>query len=178
LGFVDQTDIISSLKILKDNSVKRVAIIAPSIASQFSPASFPQIVTALKKIGFDFIVEAAHGADLVLQEESKELVKKGKLIYSCCPSFVNYISSNFPNLKSYISTTPSPTIAACDEFKNSNPNSKFIFISPCAAKKLEFKTHKGYIDTVLTFEEISAIFEARKIECETLEETELNQATY
>ena len=43
----------------------RYAVVAPSIASQFVYAKLGQVVTAIKKLGFYSVVEAALGADIV-----------------------------------------------------------------------------------------------------------------
>ena len=59
------------------------------------------------------------------------------------------------------------------------PNAKTVFIGPCTAKKAEahLDTVKDYIDSVLTFEELIALFAAQEISLKTLEETELDDAT-
>ena len=55
-----------------------------------------------------------------------------------------------------------------------------MFIGPCTAKKMEFKQEKvmPYIDTVITFEELQALFDSRDIDITTLEETDLDNASY
>ena len=53
-------------------------------------------------------------------------------------------------------------------------------MGPCTAKKAEFQkeTVKPYIDSVITFEELQALFDGRDIELEGLEEDVLDNASY
>ena len=63
--------------------------------------------------------------------------------------------------------------------KKLNPNAKTVFIGPCTAKKAEAKLDnvKEYIDCVLTFEELLALFGAKEIDVKTLPETKLDEAS-
>jgi iron only hydrogenase large subunit-like protein len=55
-----------------------------------------------------------------------------------------------------------------------------IFISPCTAKKAESQQQevKEYVDAVLTFEELQALFDSRDVNIAELEETALDNASY
>ena len=57
---------------------------------------------------------------------------------------------------------------------------KIVFIGPCTAKKMEIKKEsvKPYVDSVLTFVELAALFDSKNIDLSTLEETELNSSSY
>lgn len=169
------TEVIDELK--GENEV--YAIIAPSISAQFKLATFGQIITAIKMVGFDGVVEAAQGADLVAYYEAQELVEKGFLTTSCCPAFVNYIKKNFPNLVKNISHNLSPMAMIAKVLKEKKPNAKTVFIGPCTAKKAEAKldTVSPYVDYVLTFEELIALFGAKDIPLRELEESELDDAS-
>ncbi|MGI6509222.1 MAG: 4Fe-4S dicluster domain-containing protein [Erysipelotrichaceae bacterium] len=164
----------------KDEKNKVVAMVAPAIASQFSYAKLSQVVTGLKKLGFDLVVETALGADMVAESESKELIEKGFLISSCCPGFVSYVEKNFPELVQYLSHNLSPMAHLGKVIKEKNPEYKVVFIGPCTAKKQEILKEevKDYIDTVITFEELQALFDSKDIDISTLEETELTDASY
>ena len=137
-------------------------------------------VAYLKKLGFRDVIEAALGADMVAMAEAKELSEKGLLTSSCCPAFVQYIKSQFPNLVEHISHNMSPMAVLAKYIKETTPNAKVIFIGPCTAKKAEAQLEevKQYVDTVLTFEELQALFDSRDIEIETLEEGVLDNASY
>jgi len=155
------------------------AVLAPSVAGQFAPATLGQVVTGLKMLGFYDVAEVALGADMTADEEGRELVEKGKLLSSCCPAFVDYVEKNFPELAQYISQTPSPMVMTGRRIKEKDPRARVVFIGPCVAKKKEFRMGKtmGAIDCALTFEELYPLFQSKGIDPTTLEETALDQAS-
>ncbi len=183
-AIMDKSFILNVIDLLKKSSqgknYKLYAIVAPSIASQFRYAKLGQVITGLKELGFHTVVEAALGADMVASAESKELAEKGFLTSSCCPAFVDYISKSFPELEQYISHNLSPMATIAKYIKDTTENAKIIFIGPCTAKKMEIQKEsvKPYIDAVLTFEELQALFDSRDIDITTLEEDVLDNASY
>lgn len=182
-AIADKSFILDARQILLDcqkEGTKAYAVIAPSIVSQFKYAKVEQVVTAIRKLGFHQVVEAALGADIVLHNEANEFVEKGIMLTSCCPSFVMYVEKNYPELVQYISHSLSPMVETAKLIKKSDPTAKVIFIGPCSSKKLEFKMSKtlGLIDCVISFEELQAFFDAREIDLLTLEDTALNNASY
>ena len=161
-------------------SYKLYAIVAPSISSQFNYAKLGQVISGLKALGFHTVVEAALGADMVAEAESRELAEKGFLTSSCCPAFVTYIRQSFPQLLPMVSHNLSPMAAIARFIKETTPDAKTIFIGPCTAKKAEAQldTVKPYIDAVLTFEELQALFDSRDLDITTLPEDVLDNASY
>jgi iron only hydrogenase large subunit-like protein len=155
------------------------ATIAPAIVSQFSYAKIGQIVAGIRKAGFHSVVETALGADMVAREEAKELVEKGFLTNSCCPSFVSYVRINFPELAEHISDNLSPMAAISKYLKKNDPTAKVVFIGPCIAKKAEIRKEKvaPYVDAVMTFEELQALLDGMDIHVEELPEELLNNAS-
>ena len=161
-------------------SYKLYAIVAPSISSQFNYARLGQVISGLKALGFHTVVEAALGADMVAEAESRELAEKGFLTSSCCPAFVTYIRQSFSQLLPMVSHNLSPMAAIARFIKETTPDAKTIFIGPCTAKKAEAQldTVKPYIDAVLTFEELQALFDSRDLDITTLPEDVLDNASY
>ena len=161
-------------------SYKLYAIVAPSISSQFNYARLGQVISGLKALGFHTVVEAALGADMVAEAESRELAEKGFLTSSCCPAFVTYIRQSFPQLLPMVSHNLSPMAAIARFIKETTPDAKTIFIGPCTVKKAEAQldTVKPYIDAVLTFEELQALFDSRDLDITTLPEDVLDNASY
>ena len=183
----DKSYIVDAIEILKnsqrnspDSKQKAYAIVAPSISSQFSYAKLGQVITGLKKLGFNDVIEAALGADMVAMAEAKELSEKGLLTSSCCPAFVQYIKSQFPALVEHISHNMSPMAVLAKYIKETTPGAKVIFIGPCTAKKAEAQLEevKQYVDCVLTFEELQALFDSRDFDLSAFEEGVLNNASY
>ena len=182
-AIVDKSFLLDALTIMRESEnntkYKVYAVVAPSISSQFSYAKTGQVVTGLRKIGFHSVIEAALGADMVAYAEAAELVEKGFLTSSCCPAFVAYIKSAFPGLVDKISHNPSPMEAVARFIKRTDPTAKCVFVGPCTAKKMEFQQeHITGIDCVITFEELQALFDAREVNVENLEESLLDNASY
>ncbi len=174
-------DVIDLIKKSENNTKYKVyAVVAPSISSQFTYAKLGQVITGLKELGFHTVVEAALGADIVAMDESKELVEKGFLTSSCCPAFVTYIKQNFPDLEPFISHNPSPMTAISKYIKNTDLESKVVFIGPCTAKKMEVQQEEvsPYVDSVITFEELQALFDSKELDITTLSEGVLDNASY
>ena len=175
-------DVIDLIKKSENNTKYKVyAVVAPSISGQFTYAKIGQIITGIEKVGFYHVVEAALGADKVAYLEAKELVEKNKLLTSsCCPAFVDYIKKNFPDLVDNISHNLSPMAEIAKYLKEKEPTCKVVFIGPCTAKKKEVKQEKvkPFVDSVLTFEELQALFDSKDIDITSLEEGVLDNASY
>ncbi len=174
-------DVINLIKDSKNNTEYKVyAVVAPSIASQFVYAKLGQVLSGIKELGFYDIEEAALGADIVALAEAKELVEKGFLTSSCCPAFVSYVKKQFPDLSEYISHNLSPMATIAKSIKEKDPTSKVVFIGPCTAKKMEFSQEEvnKYVDSVITFEELQALFDSKDLEINTLPEQNIDNASY
>lgn len=174
-------DVIDIIKKSQNNTKYKVyAVVAPSISSQFKYAKLGQVIKALKEIGFHTVIEAALGADMVAFSEAKELTEKGFLTSSCCPAFVSYLKKEFPNLKQYLSHNLSPMATIAKYIKENDPTGKIIFIGPCTAKKMEAQLEevKPYVDDVLTFEELQALFDSKDLDITVLDEDILDNASY
>ena len=183
-AIMDKSYILNVIDIIKksenNEKYKVYAMVAPSISSQFTYAKLGQVISGLKELGFFTVVEAALGADMVAQAESRELAEKGLLTSSCCPAFVAYVKSAFPDLLKYVSHNLSPMATLAKYIKDNTPNAKIVFIGPCTAKKAEAQLDevKPYIDAVMTFEELQALFDSKDIDITTLGEDVLDNASY
>lgn len=174
-------NVIELLKERKENPDKKIyAVVAPSIASQFKYAKLGQVIAGIKELGFSHVVEAALGADMVADAESGELVEKGFLTSSCCPAFVDYVHKAFPQMVPNISGNLSPMAMISKYIKENVEGASVIFIGPCTAKKMEVKKEnvKPYVDWVLTFEELQALFDSADIDIMELSEEQLDHASY
>lgn len=130
----------------KDSFKYTVALVAPAIIGQFKPKySIAQILSAVKALGFDEVVEVAYGAEIVGQALKYEYHAKRypkPLISSACPAVVKLIQVRFPELTDNICRLKSPMAMTArlvrkrlreeGEFKNNEIG--VFFITPCAAK--------------------------------------------
>jgi iron only hydrogenase large subunit-like protein len=183
-AITDKSYILEAIDIIKksenNTKYKVYAMVAPSISSQFVYAKLGQVIKGLKELGFYTVIEAALGADMVAQAESKELAEKGFLTSSCCPAFVQYVKSSFPDLLPFVSHNLSPMAALAKYIKKTDETAKVIFIGPCTAKKAEAQLEavKPYVDVVMTFEELQALYDSKDIDITTLSEDVLDNASY
>lgn len=173
-------DIIRTIMRSENNTkYKMYAIVAPSLSAQFLWAKWGQVLTGIKRLGFYSVNEVALGADMVADKESEELLEKGFLTSSCCPAFVSYIKSKYPGMSDKISTNLSPMAELGKFIKENEPGAQVVFIGPCIAKKAEIKLDsvREYVDYVMTFEELVALFDSKNITLADLPELELNDAS-
>ena len=135
-------------------------MVAPAVEGQFGPDITPDSWRiALKKAGFEDMIEVSLGGDMTAAAEAAEWAEafeKGESkTTSCCPAFVNMIRKHFPELSDRISTSVSPMCAVSRLIKSRDPEAVTVFIGPCQAKKSEALdiTISDNADYVLTFDE-------------------------
>ena len=136
-----------------------VATISPgvrvSIGEEFGLAqgtwAQEQMITAVRKLGFDYVVNIDFSSDSTIMEEGSELVHRlttgGVLpqFTSCCPGWVKFVEYNYPELIPNISTAKSPVEEMGPILKTYWAKKKGIApddivvvnIPPCTAKKFE-----------------------------------------
>ena len=136
-----------------------------------------KIVAALKKIGADFVVDAAFAADIVAAKEAEELAERmkngGKLpmFSASCPAWVHYAENRYPDLKEHFSSCRSPMqtlgegLKKCFEALEDGKETKVIAVVSCAAEKCEEVSEDEIpsVDLVLTTDELSEMFAEEKI---------------
>lgn len=147
-----------------DGDAPVFASVAPSFISSFGLQNFNIFRIALGKLGFANAQETAVGANVVTKKY-KELLQKGEFdnfITSACPSLCRLIQEYYPKALKYLAPVDSPMIAHAKIIKSQYPESKIIFVGPCIAKKREAK-ESGLIDGVLTFEDLSEMFQDKNI---------------
>ncbi|HEX3029125.1 MAG TPA: [Fe-Fe] hydrogenase large subunit C-terminal domain-containing protein [Clostridia bacterium] len=148
----------------------KVAIPAPTLYGQFKNArSRSQLLTALKKLGFDDVFEVAKAAEIVTEATKKFIAKcdlKKPLISSACPAVVRLIQVRFPNLIDNLIKLESPMEVSAQLAKNRLSSERGIdaskigafFITPCAAKvtsvKAPYEKEKSFVDGVISIKDI------------------------
>lgn len=185
-AIADKSQIFQLIRALKRGDEIMVEI-APAYVGQFGEKATPgRIKAALLKLGFRDVFEVALGADMGAVTEAHHYVEEvasGKqpfMLTSCCPSWAMLAKRYFPETVDKISNALTPMVATARTIKKKHPEARVVFVGPCAAKKLEAsrRTVRSDVDFVITFEELSAIFEAKGIDFEYFDEDEkLNDAT-
>lgn len=119
-----------------------------------------KLVAALRMMGFDKVYDTNFGADLTVMEESKELVErleKGDnlpLFTSCCPGWVKFCETKYPEMAKNISTCRSPqgmvSAVVKEYFKEQDEveekKTVVVSIMPCTAKKGEILRPDNFTD--------------------------------
>lgn len=170
-AIADKSQIFQLIKAMKSGKTV-IAQVAPAFVGQFGPNVTPDIFkTALKELGFAEVYETAIGADLGCLAEAEHYVKEvatGKQAFaltSCCPSWSVMAKNLFPETIDKISNELTPMVATARIIKEEHPEALVVFIGPCASKKLEAsrRTIRSDVDFVITFEELTGMFEAKGI---------------
>ncbi|MBR5338016.1 MAG: [Lachnospiraceae bacterium] len=148
-------------------------------------------VAALKKLGFDYVLDTVFAADLTIMEEGNELLKrlpdikekKLPMFTSCCPGWVSFVKTQYPQLTSRLSTAKSPqqmqgaVIKTYFAEKIGKDPKDIISISvmPCVSKKREITLpdmgRDGYddVDIVITTRELVRLVNAGEIDAAALD---------
>ena len=173
-AITERSKIIDVHKSLADPNKKITAIVAPAINGQFD-ASPAQILAAIKRIGFDDVVEVALGAEDTSRNEAEELQERiaaGQpfMTTSCCPAYTGWVEKHAPVLKPFVSETRSPMVYAARRVKAADPEMEVVFIGPCLAKRHE-ADFVPEVDYVMSFEELGAFMVAYGVEVQKDEET-------
>ena len=162
------------------------AEIAPSFVSQLGPLVSPdQIIEAILQLGFKSVREVAHGADVVVLNETEELIE---IIHnreqnpencpspeecetfvgtSCCTAWALAAANAFPKIAQHnISESFAPMVESAKAIRQEDPEAIVVFIGPCIAKKEEcFQPEvEKLVEFVMTFEELAALFQAYGID--------------
>lgn len=160
-ALVPKYDYKKVLDYLNDTDYTVTISVAPSVRVAigdlfgFEPGSFLEgkLVSALRKLKFDYVFDLTFGADMTIMEEASELIervnKKENLpqFTSCCPAWIKYCEIFHDELIPNLSTTKSPI-----SIQGSLINSYFVeynnidkdkiinvMVAPCVAKKYEIK---------------------------------------
>ncbi|MGE5430256.1 MAG: NADH-dependent [FeFe] hydrogenase, group A6 [Syntrophomonadaceae bacterium] len=183
---------------LNDKNKFTVVQVAPAVrASLGEEYNLPmgtnvtgQLVTGLRRLGFNKVFDTNFAADLTIMEEGTELVnriknkKKLPMFTSCCPGWIKYIEQNRPEMLQHISTCKSPhemlgAITKTYYAKKMGLDPKDIFvvsIMPCTVKKFESdrpelsESLRQDVDAVLTTRELVRYFKMAGIDFSDLPE--------
>ncbi|ERI04796.1 [FeFe] hydrogenase, group A [Atopobium sp. oral taxon 810] len=185
---------------LEDPDITTIVQIAPSVRTAWGDhwgmsnkeATVERLVACLRPMGFDYIINTDFSADLTIMEEGTELLERLKegphdhpMFTSCCPGWVRYVKSHYPELVDDVSTSKSPQQMFGAIIKSYyaeklgvDPHKIFsISIMPCVAKKSEcaLPTMNDAcgdpdVDVVLTVREVDRMIRSEHIDPRRLED--------
>lgn len=112
-----------------------------------------KLVTLLKTLGADYVLDTNFSADLTIMEEASELIdritnkKPLPQFTSCCPAWVKFVETYYPEMVNNLSTAKSPigmqgpTIKTYFAKLNNLDPKKIVnvAVTPCTAKKFEIR---------------------------------------
>ena len=190
---------------LSDNNKVKVVQVAPAVRAAWGEqlgllpeeATMQKMGEALRQIGFDYVFDTNFSADLTIMEEGSEFLArlankedyKFPMFTSCCPGWVRFLKSQYPDMVPQLSTAKSPqqmfgavTKSYFAEKIGRDPKDiVLVSIMPCVAKKMEctYETMKDEVrgqdvDFVLTTREFVKMVKAANINVKELEDKPLD----
>lgn len=158
------------LNLLKKGE-KLIACLDPTFPAVLDRGTPGQLVTALKKLGFQEVWESDFAGDLIVQAYKEKLAenKDSYFISSFCPSVVFYIKKFAPELVKQLIPIVSPMIASGIMIKKLRGTKvKVIFIGSCISRMEELNCCKDRngIDYILTYHDITKILKSKGIKRE------------
>jgi len=155
------------IKDLPDKSI--VALIAPSAGGNFV---LPKLITALRQLGVTAIYDVALGAEITV-DCYHQLLESGTikppLIAQPCPAVVKYIEVIYPDLIEHLAPTGSPVHNLAVYIKTLHPHAELAFISPCLAKRREFRD-SGMVRYNVIYQSLNNLLASRNINLAELED--------
>ena len=161
---------IETVKSLLSSGRKTVALVAPSIASEFDDITdYRKLVAMIRSLGFDYVHEVSFGVDLVAHAYKKHYEEAlGKYyITANCPSIVELIEKYHPSLVPNLAPIISPMVAASMVVHDLyGDDVAVVYLGPCIDMKEEAKPLEANrrIDSVLTFIELRKLFDEYEIQ--------------
>ena len=146
---------------LEDPDITTVVQVAPAVRTAWAEqlglsreeATVGKMAAALRALGFDYVFDTNFSADLTIMEEGSEFVERfthrdqysWPMFTSCCPGWVRFVKSQFPEYTTNLSTAKSPQamfgpIAKsyfAEKISVDPHKMRVVSVMPCTAKKSE-----------------------------------------
>ena len=198
----ERDDTSKVMRAISDPNTVTVVQVAPAVRVAWGEmlgfsreeATAERLCTALKNLGFDYVFDTNFTADLTIMEEGSEFLQRfthrdrhtWPMFTSCCPGWVRFVKSQYPEFTGGLSTAKSPQqmfgAVAKSYFAEKmgiDPHKMVVVsIMPCVSKKseCELDTMKDAcgdpdVDVVLTTRELDRLFKSEHVALENLEET-------
>lgn len=192
--------------VLTDPNKVTVVQVAPAVRSAWGEefglpgnvATEKRLAAALRKIGFDYVFDTNFSADLTIMEEGTEFLHrlqnrddyKWPMFTSCCPGWVRFLKTQYPDMAPQLSTAKSPqqmfgavTKSYFAQKMGIDPaNLVCVSVMPCSAKKAELEipnindANEGLLDVdiSITTRELCNILKIYQIDVASLDEEEFD----
>lgn len=203
----ERNDTIQVMRAIRDPKKTVIVQIAPAVRAAWGEgfglsrdeATVGKMVAATRQVGFDYVFDTDFSADLTIMEEGNELFDrlskrdagaKFPMFTSCCPGWVRFMKSQYPEYTDYLSTAKSPqqmfgAVAKSyyAQVLDIDPADIFcVSVMPCTAKKYECDVPQVNdagagkdVDVALTTRELVRMMKSAQVNLETLEEQEFDQ---
>ena len=190
---------------LKDPEITTIVQVAPAVRSAWAEnlglskeqATTGRMVSALRRLGFDYIFDTNFTADLTIMEEGSEFLERfthkaeyaWPMFTSCCPGWVRFLKGQYPQYTDNLSTAKSPQqmfgAVAKSYFAEKmglDPHKICVVsVMPCTAKKSECAQPNQNdacgdpdVDYVLTTRELERMLRGDNVDPTTLRESEFD----
>ena len=181
-----------------------VCQVAPAVRSAWGEdlglsrevATVGRMVSALRALGFDYVFDTDFSADLTIMEEGSEFLERlshkedyaWPMFTSCCPGWLRFIKTEFPEYVPNLSTAKSPqgmfgaVVKSYFAEKLGRDPDDIVCVSfmPCTAKKWECAVEAindaatRDVDTVITTREFSKMLRRYRIDVPALPEDDFD----
>ena len=190
---------------LEDPDTITVVQIAPAVRTAWAEqmglskeeASERRMVAAVKALGFDYVLDTVYSADMTIMEEANEFLHRfthredyaWPMFTSCCPGWVRFVKSEFPDFVGHLSSAKSPQQIFGAVIKTYfaqrigvDPNKIYsVSIMPCTAKKYEADVESlrdagagQDVDCVITTRELSRMLRVAHVDAKQLPERDFD----
>ena len=186
---------------LEDPEITTVVQVAPAVRTAWAEylglsreeATVGKMAAALRALGFDYVFDTNFTADLTIMEEGSEFIERfthrdryrWPMFTSCCPGWVRFVKSQYPEYTTNLSTAKSPqamfgAIAKsffAEKIGVDPHKMRVISVMPCTAKKSEadipnLKDACGDpdVDVVITTRELGRLLKSYHVNVPELKE--------
>ena len=123
-ALTERDDVGIVLDAVENEDIITVVQVAPAVRTAWGEsfglskdfATAQRLVAGLRRIGFDYIFDTTFAADMTIMEEGSEFLERLPeikesglpMFTSCCPGWVKFIKSQFPDMAGRLSRAKSP----------------------------------------------------------------------
>ena len=141
------------------------------ITANTEAKEFMERMEVVNEKNSEWLTEWANAGGYGESEEISEEKIHNFMTTSCCAGYNQLIKKHLPEIKPYVSDTKTPLYYTAEIVKKEHPDAITVFVSPCVAKRAEGFENDN-VDYVMNYEELGALFVAKKIQIAELDESQ------